>query len=121
MKNFRVERSRQTSVDLEIVEEFLYETYRNFGDSHVETSQRAEDRVMGILESMSSLSSALHCGTLLSDVYPGLRTLTMDDAVLYFVVDDAASTVKIVGVFFGGQDHQRRMLSRIADKKGWHH
>ena len=41
---------------------------------------------------------------------PGLRTVTKDRAIFYFLVDEE---VRVLAVFFGGQAHQRAMLRRV--------
>ncbi|MEQ1616787.1 MAG: hypothetical protein ABL883_00400 [Terricaulis sp.] len=43
----------------------------------------------------------------------GLRSDTKDRAISYFTVDDDARLVRVLAVFFGGQDHQREMLKRL--------
>lgn len=35
-------------------------------------------------------------------------------AMFYFDVDDALRLVRVLAVFFGGQDHQRAMLRRLS-------
>jgi toxin ParE1/3/4 len=39
--------------------------------------------------------------------------VTKQRAVFYFDVDDDQRLVRILAVFFGGQDHQRAMLRRL--------
>ena len=43
---------------------------------------------------------------------PGLRRVTKDKAIFYFIVDEAKAHVNVFAIFYGGQDHQRRMLMR---------
>lgn len=63
---------------------------------------------------MEALGSAPHQGTLRPDLRPGIRNATRERAVFYFEADDAARIVRVLAVFFGGQDHQRAMLLRLA-------
>ena len=44
---------------------------------------------------------------------PGLRWTTKDRAVFCFTVDEAAATITVLAVFFGGQDHRAPVLARI--------
>lgn len=37
----------------------------------------------------------------------------VDRAICWFTVDEPAETVRILAVFFGGEDHVRRMLIRL--------
>ena len=62
---------------------------------------------------MEALGRAPHQGTLRPELLPGLRGVTKDRAVFYFATDDEAEVVRVLAVFFGGQDHQRRMLLRV--------
>ena len=43
----------------------------------------------------------------------GLRWVSRDRAVFYFVVDDAACRIDVLAVFLGGEDHKQRILERI--------
>ena len=65
---------------------------------------------------MLSLGEAPHQGTLRADLLPGLRSVTKDRAIFYFDIDDDRRTVRILAVFFGGQDHTRRMLMRLLGR-----
>ena len=57
-------------------------------------------------------------GTLRDDLMPGLRQVTKNRAIFYFLVDEAAGQVRVLATFFGGQDHLRRMLARIGRGDG---
>jgi plasmid stabilization system protein ParE len=48
------------------------------------------------------------------DLRPGLRQVTKHRAVFYFTVDEAAERVRVLAVFFGGQDHLGLMLRRLG-------
>ena len=47
------------------------------------------------------------------DVLPGTRHLAIGRAIYWFDVDERRETVRILAVFFGGQDHVRRMIARL--------
>lgn len=47
---------------------------------------------------------------------PGLRHLALDGAVYWFIADATTRQVRVLAVFFGGQDHQRHMLVRLLGK-----
>jgi len=66
---------------------------------------------------MASLADLPHQGTLHPKVMPGLRSVTKNRANFYFTVDDEAQIVRVLAVFFGGQDHQRAMLVRLSKPK----
>lgn len=48
-----------------------------------------------------------------------LRHVTKYRAVFYFTTDETNETVRVLGVFFGGQDHRRHLLARIASEQLW--
>ena len=49
-------------------------------------------------------------GESLVDLLPGLRHLALDRAVYWFRPRAEQRDIQVLAVFFGGQDHQRRML-----------
>ena len=55
-------------------------------------------------------------GTLRPEIRSGLRNVTKDRAVVYFDVNDDEKVVRVLAVFFGGQDHQRRMILRALER-----
>jgi plasmid stabilization system protein ParE len=107
---YRVERSEDADRDLEIVFDFLFEAALGLGEDAATAFDRAAARVLAIEEAMEGLAHAPHQGTLRPDLGAGLRNVTKDPAVIYFDVDDEAQLVRVLSVFFGGQDHLRRML-----------
>ena len=42
--------------------------------------------------------------------------MSIDRAIYWFDVDEAARKVRILAVFFGGQDHVRHMLVRLLGR-----
>lgn len=112
---YRVLRSRATDADLGAIFDYLLRTYRDFGDPLDAALDRAEARIHALERHMDALDAAPHQGTLRPDLRPGLRSVTNERAVFYFEVDDDARSVRILAIFFGGQDHQRAMLSRLTN------
>lgn len=49
---------------------------------------------------------------------PGVRHLALGRAIYWFDVDEARGTVRILAVFFGEQDHVRRMMARLLEAGG---
>lgn len=77
--------------------------------------ERAGRRILSIEDEILSLVKTPHQGTLRPEFMDGLRNVTKNKAVFYFVVDEAQETVRLLAAFFGGQDHQRHMLSRLLN------
>jgi toxin ParE1/3/4 len=114
---YRLVRSRQSEQDLRAVLRFLVQSHIRFGVPFAEAKRRASARLLKIRDHMNALSAAPHKGALRPELAPGLRNVTKDRAVFYFTVDDDAQVVRVLAVFFGGQDHQRAMLKRLRKLK----
>jgi len=113
---YSLTRALETDRDLELIFDFLVHSYVDFGEHREDAIQRAATRVRGIESAMLALGGAPHQGTLRPDLLPGLRSVTRDRAIFYFDVDDDRRLVRVLAVFFGGQDHARAMLSRLLGK-----
>ncbi len=114
----KVVRSVGSDRDLSLIFDHLMQSYLSFGEEREEAFARAVARLESLEDQLGGLSDRPHKGTLIPDVMPGLRRLTRNQIVIYFLVDDAAREIRILAFFFSGQDHQRRMLARLlADKE----
>lgn len=114
---FQVERATDIDRDLALIFDFLYDTHRSFGYDADEASALAAKRVRQIERDLAALGRAPHQGTEQPHLVPGLREVTKDRAIFYFVVDDPSRTLRVLAVFFGGQDHQLHMLHRLLARK----
>lgn len=114
---YRVERSTETDRDLEAIFDFLVQSYIEFGESREQAMDRAAERLESIEIAMLSLAKAPHQGTLRDDLLEGLRSVTKQRAIFYFDVDDDERRVRVLAVFFGGQEHRRAMLKRLLGSK----
>ena len=77
---------------------------------------RARERVMQIRARFEDLARMPFRGTLREEFGIGVRSLTVDRAVLWFEVIEATRTVRILAVFFGSQDHIRHMYRRLLSQ-----
>ncbi len=111
--SYCVERSLDTDRDLGAIFDFLMQSCLDFGDGREDACERAAARLEEIEAAMLSLGDVPHQGTLRPDLLPGLRSVTNQRAILYFDVADDRRLVRVLAVFFGGQDHQRAMLGRL--------
>lgn len=111
---YHVERSVDTDDDLAAIFDFLLNSYMEFGDARDDALERAAARIEGIEHEMLALGDAPHQGTLRPDLLAGLRSVTKQRAIFYFDVDDDLRLVRVLAIFFGGQDHQRAMLQRLS-------
>jgi len=112
--SYRLERALHVERDLRSILRFLIRSNVQFGEPFDQAKQRAYKRVAQIEDAMEALAAAPHQGTLRREMMPGLRSVTKGRAIFYFTVDDEARVVRVLAVFFGGQDHQRAMLMRLV-------
>ncbi len=112
-KRYEIERSPAAASDLRSILTFLIRSYVQFGEPFDTAKARAALRVNGIEDEMEVLAARPHQGTLHPKLMPGLRSVAKDRAVFYFTIDEEKHVVRVLAVFFGGQDHQRAMLKRM--------
>ena len=113
--DFRLEFSAEAERDFELIFDHLFESYRRLGERVEDALDHAGERVRNIREAANRILTAPHRGESHDDLLPGLRHLTLDRAIYWFAVDEARRTVRVLAVFFGGQDHRSRMLMRLLD------
>ena len=108
-----VERSAEVDLDLALIFDFLLAAALDFGEPTDRAFEQAARRVRDIEQAIFALGNAPHQGTLDPALLPGLRRVSKERAILYFDTDEDAQVVRVLAVFFGGQDHRRRMLIRL--------
>lgn len=113
---WRIEFAKDAEHDLELIFDHLVESYVGFGDGVPEALSRALQRVEEVRRNAERLGIAPHRGTLRKDMLPGLRHVTIGRAIYWFDVLEAERTVRVLAVFFGGQDHVRHMLERLLSR-----
>ena len=113
---FEIDFSAESERDFALIFDHLFESYLSFGESVEEALNHGTQRVLGIRKAADRLSLFPIRGTLRDDVLPGVRYLTIDRAIYCFDVDETAQKVKILAIFFGGQDHVRHMLVRLLGR-----
>jgi plasmid stabilization system protein ParE len=111
---YSVVRSRKSIRDLDAIFDHLVESYVNLGDAPVDAASRAASRIWAIRTSMNAIAAAPHQGTRVEKMAAGLRCVTKERAIFYFRVDDETKVVRILAIFFSGQDHQRHILKRLG-------
>ncbi|WP_374372275.1 type II toxin-antitoxin system RelE/ParE family toxin [Tabrizicola sp.] len=104
--------------DLSLIEDHLIRAYCAFGESPTEAARHAETRIEAIIATAERLATAPFRGAAQEDLLPGLRHLVLDGAIYWFLPDADTKQVRVLAVFFGGQDHQRHMLVRLLRKDG---
>lgn len=110
---YRIEFAEASERDLDLIFDHLFESYLSFGESTDQALDHAGQRIMGIRAAAERLALFPERGASRDDIVPGLRFMVMDRAIYWYDVDDRAQAVRVLGMFFGGQDHIRRMLIRL--------
>ncbi|WP_353476627.1 type II toxin-antitoxin system RelE/ParE family toxin (plasmid) [Salipiger sp. H15] len=110
---YSVLRAAAVARDLELIFDFIAGSAETLGEDAGTAFDMAERRIRAILGAMEGLGRAPHQGTLRPELGAGVRHVTKDRAIFYFEVDDAAEELRILAVFFGGQDHDRHILLRL--------
>jgi toxin ParE1/3/4 len=99
--------------DLDLIFDFLVAAAEEFGEDERNSFELAERRLSEIERAMLTLGNAPHQGTLRPHLGYSVRNVTKARAVFYFDVDDEQKALRILAVFFGGQDHEARILLRL--------
>ena len=102
--------------DLLLISEYLAQAYSSFGELPAEADRHAQARIEAIIAAAERLATAPWRGESHDDLMPGLRHLALDRAVYWFRPRAQHREIQVLAVFFGGQDHQRRMLVRLLQK-----
>ena len=110
---YGIEFAEASERDLELIFDHLFESYLGFGERTGQALEHAGQRIMGIRAAAERLALFPERGASRDDILPGLRFMVMDRAIYWYDVDDKARKVGVLAIFFGGQDHIRRMLIRL--------
>ena len=83
-----------------------------------EARDLAADRVREIDQNSHRLRATPYIGTKHEIVGATLRHVTFNRTIYWFEVDERTETVRVLGIFHGGQDHLARMLARLTAEGG---
>ena len=110
---YSLEFSAEAECDFGLIFDHLLDSYLNFGESMESAYERASERVLEIRTNADRILTAPNRGKRHDDILPGLRHLVIGRAIYWFEVDAGLRTVRILAIFFGGQDHVRHMMVRL--------
>lgn len=99
--------------DLKAIEHFVTQSAQAKGEPFERARRMGAARIDTILSSARSLPKAPRQGTLRPDLGPNIRHVTKDRAVIYFELIETSRTLRILAIFYGGQDHDSRILARL--------
>ena len=112
---FRLEFSVDAEHDFGLIFDHLLRSYLGFGESLESAIDRADARVFEIRTAANRIPITPHRRERHEDLLPGLRHLAIGRAIYWFDVDKERERVRVLAVFFGGQDHVRHMLTRLLE------
>ena len=110
---YRLEVSDEAERDFGLIFDHLYDSYLGFGEALEDALDHAEARILEIRAAADRIAAVPHGDERHDNILPGLRHLTIGRAVYWFDVDGDRRTVRILAIFFGGQDHIRHMMARL--------
>jgi toxin ParE1/3/4 len=110
---YKVRRTADVTRDLDLIEDYLTQTYQGFGDDLEDAAAKALARIREALFYMRSFVTHPHRGTEQPHILPGLRSVTNNRFVYYFEIDELSAEVLILAVYFGGTDHRKQILERL--------
>jgi plasmid stabilization system protein ParE len=113
---YRIEFSPDATADLRSIAKHLVDSYIAFGEARQSALLIARGRSAAILAEAMKLATKPHRGTGHDDMLPGLRHVTVKRAILWFRIDETAQSVRVLAIFFGGQDHVRQMQRRLLEQ-----
>ena len=108
-----IEFSEEAERDLDLVFDHLLSSYLKLGSNLASAVAASSDRIREIKSAADRLSQAPFQGTLRNELMPGLRNVTIDRAIYWFIPHEPAQKVSVIAIFFGGQDHVRHMMVRL--------
>ena len=116
---WRTEIRPSAQKDLQSIYRYLAATHQEaFGHDHRSAQDLARRRIVAIRDNIPRIAIAPHRGARVSHGERTYRHLTIDRAVYWFTLDEDRRVVSVEGVFFGGQDHLGRMLTRLTEEGG---
>lgn len=113
---WKIEFQPDAERDLSLIFDHLFQTYQDLGEEPEVAFDRAAARILGIRDSAIDLASNPHRGTRQEDYGANVRNITLNQAIIWFNIEEEAETVRVLAFFFGGQDHLRHMLLRLLDE-----
>ena len=111
-----LEYSKDADLDFELTFDHLFASYLDLGDSAEEALERGANRIRELRLEIDRLVETPYIGTLRPDIYPGIRFLRRDKAAVWFLPIEERKAIIVAAIFFGGQDHIRRMLARMLQR-----
>lgn len=112
MQQYSVRRAADVTRDLDLIKDHLVKTDQEFGEEFASAVARAASRINEALAYLRTFVTYPHRGTIHTEIRAGLRTVTNQNFIYYFEVDDLLFEVRIIAIFFGSINHQQQIIDR---------
>ncbi len=99
--------------DLRTIRNFIESSALSFGDAPDHARAIAKARLTAILYLAEALTLAPYQGTRCPELGASIRRVTKDKAIFYFDLIEDRQIIRILAIFYGGQDHDSRILARL--------
>lgn len=110
-----LEYSKEAKRDFELIFDHLFSSYVELGDPVEDAVERAAGRLAKLRIGIGKLVDTPYIGTLRPDIHPEIRFLRRDNAAVWFLPIEDRRRIEIIAIFYGAQNHVRRMLARMLD------
>lgn len=115
MRRYAVRRGANVARDISRIRKHLIRTYQEFGDTKGTATERANSRIREAFDYMLTFATHPHRGTVHPELRDSVRHVTAQQFIYYFEIDDLLAEVRILTVFFGGEDHLEQIAERLRD------
>ena len=99
--------------DLVAISRFIRQSAIATGEPYDRAIAMADKRLEKITAAATALTRAPYQGTRCPDLGPQIRRATKDRAIFYFDLNEEAQVIRLLAIFWGGQDHDARILARL--------
>ncbi|MCZ8336037.1 MAG: type II toxin-antitoxin system RelE/ParE family toxin [Rhodobacteraceae bacterium] len=110
---WQIELSDVIASDLTSIEDFIFHSATSLGEPTARASEMADRCIRTILADLGALTRAPHQGTRCPELGPNTGRVTKDRAIYYFDLIEDRRVIRILAIFFSGQDHDARILARL--------
>jgi len=105
MRRYAVLRGTNVGRDLSRIRKHFIRSYQEFGDTKAIATERANARIRAAFDYMLTFAIHPHRGTVHPELRDSVRHVTAQQFVCYFETDDHRTEVRLLSVFFAGEDH----------------
>ena len=115
MRRCAVLRGTNVGRDLSRIRKHFIRSYQEFGDTKAIATERANARIRAAFDYMLTFAIHPHRGPMHSELRDSVRHVTAQQYVYCFEIDDRLTEVRILAVFFGGEDHLEQIAERLRE------